>query len=103
MRNKLLLFVLLSLFAGMANAYDFEVDNIYYKITSKTENTCSVVNNGNDNTYSGDVTIPAKVTYDEKEYTVTSIGGSAFQGCVKLKSVSLPETLVSIEYWSFGV
>lgn len=101
MRNKLLLFVLLSLFAGMANAYDFEVDNIYYKITSKTENTCSVVNNGNDNTYSGDVTIPAKVTYDEKEYTVTSIGGSAFQSCVKLKSVSLPETLVSIEYWSF--
>lgn len=101
MSKKLLFFALLSFFSSIANAYDFEVDNIYYSITSKTDKTCAVDDNGNENTYSGNITIPAKVTYNEKEYTVTSIGSAAFKNCIKLKSISLPETLASIENYAF--
>lgn len=71
MSKKLLFFALLSFFSSIANAYDFEVDNIYYSITSKTDKTCAVDDNGTENTYSGNITIPAKVIYNENEYTVT--------------------------------
>lgn len=101
MSKKLLFFAFLSFFSSIANAYDFEVDNIYYSITSKTDKTCAVDDNGNENTYSGNITIPAKVTYNEKEYTVTSIGYQALKNCVKLKSISLPETLASINNYAF--
>lgn len=106
MRNKLLLFALLSFFSYIANAYDFESNGIYYKVTSN--NTCAVVNTGEDNSYSGDIVIPEKVNYNEKEYTVTSIGANefhvedeAFKNCIKLKAISLPNTIKYISYSSF--
>ena len=66
------------------NAHDFEVDNIYYSVVSKTEHTCAVVNNaGRDKSYSvSSITIPEKVTYDNTEYTVTQIGPAAFSYCI---------------------
>ena len=61
-----------------ANAHDFEVNGIYYSITSNT--TVSVTYRGSyydsySNEYSGNVVIPSAVTYLGKEYSVTSIGG----------------------------
>ena len=75
---RLLLLVLLLFTSKAINAYDFEVGNIYYQITSSTQMTCSVVSNGSDNSYSGDVVIPAKVVYEGNEYVVTGIEYATF-------------------------
>ncbi len=56
--------------------------------------------------YTGDVVVPATVTYDNVEYTVTSIGDfTFFKGSgsdANLTSVTLPETIVSLGMNSFG-
>lgn len=79
------------------NAHDFEVNNIYYEITSETDKTVSVTNRDADtNCYSGDIVIPEKVVYDEIEYTVNSIGNNSFEECKNLVSVEIPNSVVSI-------
>ena len=72
--------------------YEFENNGIRYKIGEN--NTVSVVaRNGK---YSGDVVIPSQVSYNGSNYDVTSIGSSAFEGCVDLTSVSIPSSVTTI-------
>ncbi len=74
-------------------AYDFASGGIYYTITSSTNMTAAVTYfSKTDNTYSGTVTIPEKVTYNGKTYYVTSIGEYAFIGCTGLKGVNFAST-----------
>ena len=92
-----LLTMLMSMVACVASAHDFEVDGIYYNITSSTDSTVSVTFRGNyyssySNEYTGSVVIPQTVTYSGKTYSVTSIGESAFEGCRGLISVTIPQT-----------
>ncbi len=42
------------------------------------------------------VKIPSTVIYNEKEYAVTEIGAKAFKGSKKLKTVTIPSSIVSI-------
>ena len=89
-----------------ASAHDFEVDGIYYNITSSTDLTVSVTCQGNSYyeysyEYSGSVVIPEKVTYNSKEYSVTSIGQSAFKSCSGLTSVTIPNSVTSIGSYVF--
>ena len=82
-----------------ASAHDFEVDGIYYNITSDA--TVEVTFRGSlynsyHREYSGDVLIPSIVTYSGKEYSVTSIGKSAFIYCDGLTSVTIPNSVTSI-------
>ncbi|MCR5068756.1 MAG: leucine-rich repeat protein [Prevotella sp.] len=56
--------------------------------------------------YEGDLStgilnIPATVTINGIEYSVTSIGASAFEYCGNLKSVTIPNSVTSIEYEAF--
>ena len=81
-------------------AYDFEANGIYYGITSATDKTVEVVSG--DTKYSGDVTVPATVTYNAETYQVTAIGDSAFFSCRGLTSVVLPEGVVLIGENAFG-
>lgn len=45
--------------------------------------------------------IPSTVSYKGSEYTVTSIGENAFVACLALKSVDLPDGLISIGDYAF--
>lgn len=72
--------------------YEFEDNGIRYKIGEN--NTVSVVSR--DAKYSGDVVIPSQVSYNGSNYDVTSIGSSAFEGCVDLTSVSIPSSVTTI-------
>ncbi|MDE6256664.1 MAG: leucine-rich repeat domain-containing protein, partial [Muribaculaceae bacterium] len=47
------------------------------------------------------VTIPEKVSYDASEYSVTSIGYSAFKGYIGLTSLSIPNSVNSIGNYAF--
>ena len=80
-------------------AYDIEVDDIYYNITSLTDLTVEVTSG--DNKYSGDIVIPSTITYKSKTLTVTSIGHSAFESCYNLTSVEIPNSVTHIASWAF--
>jgi len=71
--------------------YDFEVDGLYYKITSLTEFTCQVV--PGDNSYEGDIVVPEKVSYKSKTLDVTSV---YFKDCDNLSSVEIPNTVIEL-------
>lgn len=86
-------------FSASAYHYDFEEGGIYYKKISDTEVEVTYDNNYND--YSRDVVIPENVVYENKSYTVTSIGDSAFKLCSGLTTVSIPNSVTSIMYYAF--
>ncbi|MCM1141086.1 MAG: leucine-rich repeat domain-containing protein [Muribaculum sp.] len=83
-----------------ASAYDFEVDGIYYDVISFTDFTCEVVNG--DVKYEGDVIIPSKVTYNNRELTVTKIARPAFEDCGSLTSVTIPDSMTEIGQYAFN-
>ena len=97
-----------------AFAYDFEVEGIYYNITSMADLEVEVTNKQleftghiykNNNTYSGAITIPSSVNYMNRTFSVTGIGESAFGGSENysgkyyygkgsdVESISLPKTI----------
>ncbi len=76
-----------------ATAYDFEVDGIYYNLSSDGK-TCSVVSGSQK--YSGDITIPSEITYNSQKIPVTSIGNEAFWDCSGMTSVSIGNSVTSI-------
>ena len=87
-------------FNANAWAADFSVDGLYYNITSA--NTVQVVK-PTSGKYSGDITIPERVTYNDASYRVNSIGPNAFQAASSLTSVTLPlATIDSIGAFAFN-
>lgn len=50
----------------------------------------------------GDLTIPAKIEFEGKEYTIDCIGFCAFIGCAEITSVTLPSTIKSIGALAFA-
>ena len=108
-RITIVLTVLMSMFGSKAFAHDIEAANkdgvtIYYNwINDNTE--LSVTYQGDNyywsRYYSGDVVIPESVEYEGKTYSVTSIGGCAFQNNSDLTSVSIPNSVTSIAMSAF--
>ena len=85
--------ILSVVFSTSALAYDVHIVGIYYKLIpkAKTAEVSSGVKK-----YSGEVVIPSSITVEGQEYTVTSIGNSAFRGCTGLTSVNIPNSVTSI-------
>ena len=97
MRKIISALIFLTILPVLSHA--FTVDGISYSITSTDDNTVKVVANASG--YSGSVTIPSEVTYNDVTYTVTAIGSAAFYEDVELTSVSLPSTIKTIEHAAF--
>ncbi|MBQ7484112.1 MAG: leucine-rich repeat domain-containing protein, partial [Bacteroidaceae bacterium] len=94
--KKLLLFLFTLLFLPMvanADSYGVKIDGIYYNLFDK-DKTAEVTSSNPQ--YSGYVIIPATVTYNDNQYSVTSIGGYAFYGCTGLTSVTIPNSVTTI-------
>ena len=98
-QTRLFLLVALLLSAITSWAQDFEVDGIFYNITSETNKTVEVTYKTNydsiEKTYSGFVTIPSSVNYQGTTYLVTAIGKNAFSQN-QVTKVNIPNSVTSI-------
>ena len=84
-------------FPVLSNAYDFEVDGIYYYIRSTG---CGVTYG--DVKYEGDIVIPSSVVYKNNTVSVICIGGDAFKNCRSLTSIEIPNSVTSISSGAFN-
>lgn len=90
----------------VALAHDFVVNGIYYE-RNRDGASVTVTYKGAsydmyDDEYFGDVTIPSRVTYSGKSYTVRSISDYAFAGCTSVRTVSIPHTISSVGKYTFA-
>lgn len=82
----------------LASAYDFSYNGLRYSFVSQTEQTVEIASSnlspGSDGpvSYSGDIVIPSTVSNGGKTYKVVGIGESAFVNS-NITSISLPNTL----------
>ena len=82
-------------------AYDAEVDGIYYNVVKKAGIATVTFRDDSYNSYSGEVVIPETFVFEDKVYTVASIGDRAFYGCTDLTSISIPNSVTSIGHRAF--
>lgn len=96
--------IALLLYSTTMSAHDFEVDGIYYNITSSEDLTVEVTYKGstiNSGVYHGYVVIPENIVYNGSNYEVTGIGAHAFDYCISLINVIIPSSVTSIGNYAF--
>ena len=98
-KMKRALWVLVCLMA-MVSANAQMIDGVNYKLNSSTKEA-TVKSLSGSSKYTGHVAIPSSITSNGKEYSVTSIDGSAFRQCSGLTSVIIPNSVTSIGYNAF--
>lgn len=96
--KKSILLLLYFYFNAYAQAYDFEMDGVYYTYDKSTQS--AFVTSG-DIKYKDHVIIPSSVTYNGRTLEVAAIGIGAFQECEELTSVDIPNSVKTIKEWGF--
>ena len=103
--KRTLLMIILALSASLGAWAQVKIDGIYYSLNEE-EKTAEVIKPlfANDylTIYSGDIVIPASVTYEGKDYIVTSLGSSAFSAFYDITSIALPTSLTNIGKSAFA-
>ena len=100
--NKFIMTVILSLSGVTVYAYDFEVEGIYYNITSDTDFKCEVTHKNIPSDYYGDIVIPSTVEYNGNEYSVIAIEAQAFDRSYGLTSITIPNSVIFIGNHAFS-
>ena len=96
---KKLITFLLALLPLMASAYDAEVNGIYYNLDYKTfqAEVTYPTSPTDPYKYQGNVIIPDSIVYNGIKYNVTSIGWCAFESCSNPITVSIPNSVTSMD------
>ena len=90
--------------ANSLRAYDFQSGDLCYNIINDTVAPYEVEVTYEYRSYAYSfttATIPASVVHNGKTYAVTSIGDEAFDGCYRLTSITIPESVTNIGYNAF--
>ena len=97
----LLAFVMVYL-ATWAQSSDFQEGQFYYSINRDRPSEVSVARNDDSySSFTGELIIPSTVTHGEYTYTVTGLGERAFNSCSGVSSVSIPSSVITIEWAAF--
>ena len=108
MKHRVLLFLLVICCCSKVQAVTFDVDGMRYEILSQTNKEVSVaiipksLSYPTYSTYTGDINIPEKVSFNGVEYTVVGIGEDAFANCQKLGNFSMPSSVRFIGFGAFA-
>lgn len=76
------------------SAHDFEAEGLYFKIISTSDLTVSV--SGLADSSIVDLKIPSEVTYKNRKLKVIAIEGFAFDECLQIQRVNIPEGIKTI-------
>lgn len=106
MKKLLFIILLLAISVGTMIASDTQVNGIWYNFDDDNL-TASVTFQGiyshsYYDEYSGEVSIPSHVEYNNVTYTVISIGYSAFSSCANLTSIEIPNSVTNIDADAFN-
>ena len=96
--KKIYLLLSLMLLPLVASA-QVNIGGIYYELNS--ESKTAEVAQSPIGEYIGSIEIPMLVSYNNIQYSVTSIGHSAFSDCTGLTSITIPNSVTSIGYSAF--
>ena len=98
---KKLLFLLAFVLPASSTVFaeEVEIDGLWYSLS---ETTAEVIKYKNSNKYTGDIIIPEVVSYNETDYSVTSIGKEAFYSCWDMTSVTIPYSVTTIGELAFS-
>ncbi len=88
------------------NQYGMKVGGMYY-LLNETNHTATLTYRGTSYSdysgeYSGNITIPKTITFDGKEYQVTGINSSTFNGCNSISTITM-ESETPISMYSSGL
>ena len=97
--KQLFLLLFMSIMSVSALADEAIIDGIRYDLDNETLQA-EVIQNS-DNQYSGNITIPETVDYEEKTYRVTAIRDYAFVGCTGLTSIDIPNSVTTVGNYAF--
>lgn len=91
----------ISVKAQTFSAVNSDGDTIYYGITNSYA-PYKVEVKSNPNKYSGDITIPDSVLFNNIYYKVTTISANAFSACNTMTSMTLPSSITRINEYAFS-
>ena len=84
-----------------SNPTEFTVGDLIYRVNDD-QVSVTVIGHVNGYEATGDLIIPESVSYEGHNYTVTTIGESAFLYCFYLTNLSIPNTVTAIEASAFA-
>ncbi len=97
---KTLAIMMAACVTGGASAQYFMSGGIGYQVLSEEEHTVEVTGKSNCTPYSGNINIPATVTYNGTTYDVVALGEEAFYEA-SLSSITIPSSVKQIKYGCF--
>ena len=74
------------------------VDGVYYRVSGTS---LAVIPPPDEVKYSGHITVPGTIVYEDIEYNVTALDSRAFRDSPDLLSVTLEEGIQRIDSWAF--
>ncbi len=99
--RKIFALVILCVFVCLQlRAENATIDNIMYLLDEETMEACISGNSLSSDNTDGNIVIPETIVVDEKTYSVTSVGSSAFRRCWVLTSIELPNSIKHIYHLS---
>ena len=98
--KKLYYLFLLMLLPLTASADPVEINGLWYNLVTKAK-VAEVTRDPSYAYISGAIEIPGSVAYEGVDYVVATIRENAFRDCSGLTSITIPNSVTSIEYRAF--